>query len=117
MGKYLFKKGNKAAKGNRGGGRRSKKQVELDRLTAEHTKKALEDHLRPILNAYVSLATGKRMGNSRRKLDPATCRHAIERFLGPAPRTVALDLQDSIESFFDKVMEEAGEGEEKNKHV
>jgi len=39
----------------------------------------------------------------------------MERFLGPAPRTLTLDLQDTVESFFEKVMEEAGEGEEENK--
>ena len=38
----------------------------------------------------------------------------IERFLGPAPRTLTLDLQDTVESFFEKVMDEGG-GEEQGK--
>ena len=41
--------------------------------------------------------------------DNATNRHVIERFLGPAPRTVTLDLAETIESFFERVQEEGGE--------
>ena len=97
-----FQKGHKLAKGgkrNPPGGRPTKVQQKVKRLVAELTKKYLEDHLKSILDSYISLATGQRVGNSRRKLDPATCRHAVERFLGPAPRTVNVDLQESIEPF------------------
>lgn len=107
-----FKKGNKAAKGGRrtpSGGRPSKEQVALKRLAAENTKKYIEGKLKTIVDAYISLATGQRCGNSRKKLDPATCRHAIERFLGPAPRTLTLDLAETVESFYEHVQKEDGE--------
>ena len=113
-----FKNGNKHGKHgkqNPPGGRPTKVQQEANRLAADMVKKYIEDRLRPIVDAYLSLASGQRVGNSRCKLDPATVRHVIERFVGPAPRTLTLDLQDTVETFFDKVMEEAGEGEEENK--
>ncbi len=113
-----FQKGNKVGKGgkrNPPGGRPTKVQQEVNRLAADMVKKYIEDRLRPIMDTYISLASGEPCGRARRKLDPATCRHAVERFIGPAPRTLTLDLQDTVETFFDRVMEEAGEGEEENK--
>ena len=112
-----FQKGHKLAKGgkrNPSGGRPTKAQTELKKLAADHVKRYIEDRLKPIMDAYISLATGQRMGNSRRSLDPATCRHAVERFVGPAPRTLTLDLADTVESFFEHVMEE-GQKEEQGK--
>ena len=98
------------------GGRPTKAQTELKKLAADHVKRYIEDRLKPIIDAYISLATGQRMGNSRRKLDPATCRHAVERFVGPAPRTLTLDLQDTVESFFEKVQAmDEGQGEDEGK--
>ncbi len=85
------------------GGRPTKFQQEIKRLAAELAKKYLEDHLKPVLDTYISLATGKPCGKARRKLDPATCRHAVERFIGPAPRSLILDLQETVESFFEQV--------------
>jgi len=112
-----FQIGNKLSKGGtRGnrGGRPSKVKLEARKLAADMIKKYIEDHLRPIADAYLSAADGNRHGNSRRKFDNATNRHVIERFLGPAPRTLTLDLQDTVESFFEKVMDEGG-GEEQGK--
>ncbi len=100
-----FSKGNKAAKGGKrqGAGRPSRLAQEAQRLAADLVKKYLEDHLKPVLDAYVSSATGKPCGKVRCKLDPATTRHAVERFVGPAPRSLVLDLQDSIETFFEEI--------------
>ncbi len=72
-------------------------------------KKYIEDHLRPIADAYLSAADGNRHGNSRRRFDNATNRHVIERFLGPAPRTLTLDLAETVESFYEHVQKEGGE--------
>ena len=112
-----FQRGNTYSRGGTKGnrGRPTDVKRKAKRLAAEFARKYVEDRLKPIMDAYISLATGQRVGNSRRKLDPATCRHAVERFLGPAPRTLHLDLQETVETFFDRVMEEAGEGEEENK--
>ena len=107
-----FTNGNRFAKGGKreGAGRPTNLEQELKglaqeakRLAVESDKKYLEDHLRPILDTYISLATGKPCGKARCKLDPATTRHAVERFIGPAPRSLILDLQDSVETFFDEV--------------
>ena len=107
-----FQSGNQysrgGTKGNRGG-RPSKVRVEARKLAADMLKKYIEDHLRPIADAYLSAADGNRHGNHRRKFDNATNRHVIERFLGPAPRTVTLDLAETIESFFERVQDECGE--------
>ena len=112
-----FESGNNLARKrrNRRGGRPTRAQAEQKRVSAELTKKYLEEKLRPVLDTYFSLATGEKVGNKRLKLDPATCRHYVERFIGPAQRSLVVDMQDTIESFFDKVVEEAGEGKEENK--
>ncbi len=111
-----FSQGNQAAKKRRQrrGGRPSKLQAEVKRLAADLAKKYLESHMKPIMDAYISAASGEKCGRFKRKFDPPTCRHAVERFLGPAPRTFTLDLQDSIESFFSEVqaMEEGKTAEE-----
>ena len=91
------------------GGRPTKLQQEVKKLAADMVKKYIEDRLKPVVDAYLASATGKRHGDHRRKFDSATNRHVIERFLGPAPRTVTLDLAETIESFFEKVQEEGGE--------
>jgi len=109
-----FQSGNQysrgGTKGNRGG-RPSKVKLEAQKLAADMLKKYIEDHLRPIADAYLSAADGKRHGDHRRKFDSATNRHVIERFLGPAPRTLTLDLQDTVESFFEQVQEESAKGQ------
>jgi len=66
----------------------------------------LETHFKPIMNAYLSLASGVEVDGIRKRLDPATCRHAVERAIGQAPRVLSVDLQDSIESFFERVVKE-----------
>lgn len=107
-----FKTGNKVGekRKRRRGGRPNRaeaeakrRDAEVKRLAAELAKKYLEDHLKPILDAYISLATGMKVGNHRRKLDPATTRHAVERFIGPAPRALILDFQESVETFFEEM--------------
>jgi len=105
MPKKLFEPGNKLAYKRKHcrGGRPTKAQAEAKRVAADEAKKYLEGKLKAILDTYLSLATGQRAGKKRRKLDPATTRHAVERFVGPAPRSLILDLQDSVESFFEQV--------------
>ena len=100
-----FESGNDLARKrrNRRGGRPTKAQAEAKRLASDLAKKYLEDRLRPILDTYVALAMGGKSGRKKRRLDPATTRHYVERFIGPAPRSVILDLQESIETFFDEV--------------
>lgn len=104
-----FKKGNQLwRKRKRHGGRRPTNaereiKVEAKRLAADSAKKYLEGKLKEILDTYLALATGKAIGKKRRKLDPATTRHAVERFVGPAPRSLILDLQDTVESFFEEI--------------
>ena len=100
-----FPKGNKLAhlRKNKRGGPHTKAQKEAERLAADAAKKYLEGKLKKIIDTYISLATGGKSGRKRRKLDPATTRHAVERFIGPAPRSLILDLQDSVESFFEEV--------------
>lgn len=113
-----FKKGQKnpkARENGKKGGRPTKLQQEVKRLAADAAKKYLEDHLKPIMDAYISAASGKRCGRFKRKFDPATCRHAMERFIGPAPRSLILDLQDSVESFFEQVEKMGSEESEEGK--
>ena len=94
----------------RGAGRHSNAKREakkmVKKLALDLVKQYLEDYFKPIMDAYISLASGQKVNGVQRKLDPATCRHAVERAIGPAPRTLHVDLQDSIETFFDRVMEE-----------
>lgn len=107
-----FTKGNKLAgrRKNRRGGRPNRAEAqekrleaEVKRLAADLAKKYLEDHLKPILDTYISLASGSPSGKKRCKLDPATTRHYVERFVGPAPRSLVLDLQESVETFFEQI--------------
>lgn len=106
-----FQKGHKFSKGGtkgNKGGRPSKVKLEARRLAADMLKKFLEDSLRSVAEAYLSAADGRRHGNHRRKLDNTTNRHLIDKFLGQAPRTFTIDMQETVESFFDKVMGEGG---------
>jgi len=73
-------------------------------------KKRVEDGLGSIVDTYISLATGMHVGDKRCKLDPATTRHAIDKFLGAAPRNLVLDIHETIESFYAQII---GEGEKK----
>jgi len=108
-----FQKGNKYGKGGNHGGPRpltkaKREAMSLrDRLAFDMAREFLENSFKPIMVAYLGLATGGKAGR-KLKLDPATCRHAVERALGQAPRTVTLDMQDSIESLFEKVLQHGG---------
>ena len=88
------------------GGRPSKAKAEAKRLAAELARKYLEKLLKPVLDTYLTLATGMPIGKQRRKLDPATTRHCVDRFIPPAPKTISLDLSESAESFYEKIMQE-----------
>lgn len=103
-----FKTGNKLGekRKRRRGGRPTRMQTQLKKLGADLLHKRLEEGLGSIADAYISLATGLKVGKHHRKLDPATCRHAIERILGPAPRKFILDAQESIETFFEQIQAE-----------
>jgi len=114
MAKYQYQKGNKfshgGTKGNKGG-RPTKIMVEARKLAVELAKKHLEQYLRIVLDTYAASATGQTCGGRRRKYDSANLRHFVDRFIGPAPRTLTLDLQESVEEFFEKhVMENQGKG-------
>lgn len=87
-------------------GRPRKQEAEFKRIGAEFARKYIEDQLRPVLDAYLALGIGKKTGKRRRVLDPATTRHIVERFVPPAPKTVSLDLTESAESFYEKIMAE-----------
>src|SRR5258706_6697290 len=82
------------------GGRPTKSQQELKRFTAEIAKKYLEERLEPVLDAYISLASGQRSGDVKYKLDPATCRHFVERFVSPAIKPINASRDKSIEDFY-----------------
>lgn len=112
-----FMKGNKLAgrRKHRRGGRPNRAEAEAKRLAADAAKKYLEDRLRDILDTYISLATGSPSGRKRCKLDPATTRHAVERFIGPAPRSLILDLQESVETFFEQIEKMGGKESEEGK--
>jgi len=88
------------------GGRPTKGEQEVKRLAAELAKKYVEDRPKPVLDTYIALATGKRIGTIRRKIDAATCRHCVERFIPPAPKTISLDLTESAESVYEKIMQD-----------
>ena len=92
------------------GGRPTKVQQEVKRLAAELAKKYLEDRLKPVLDVYFALATGEQTGKTRRKLDPATCRHYVERFVAPAAKTLTLEMHNNAEWFYDKIQREEEEG-------
>jgi len=105
-----FQKGNKYGKGGARdmagkGMTKAKREASslVNRLAFDMARDFLEASFKPIMLAYLGLATGGKAGR-KLKLDPATCRHAVERALGQAPRTINLDMQDTIESFFDKVI-------------
>jgi peptide subunit release factor 1 (eRF1) len=111
-----FTKGNEAEKRrkHRRGGRPTRTQAQLKKLAADMVKKRLEDGMGSIVDTYISLATGMPVGDKSCRLDPATTRHAIDRFVSQAPRSLTLDLHDTVESFFGHVMEE-GQKEERGK--
>ena len=108
MNSTRFVKGNRAAKrrNHRRGGRPTRTHAQLKKLGADMVKKRLEDGLGSIVDTYISLATGMHVGDKRCKLDPATTRHAIDKFLGAAPRNLMLDIHETVESFFEQVMKE-----------
>ena len=111
-----FTKGNKAAKRRKHyrGGRPTRTQAQLKKLAGDMVKTRLEDSLGSIVDTYISLATGMPVGDKSCKLDPATTRHAIDRFIGQAPRSLVLDINDTVESFFDRVMK-GGEKKQQGK--
>jgi len=111
-----FMKGNQAAKRRkrRRGGRPTRKEAEIKKLAGDLVRNRLEESLGSIADCYVSQATGLRVGNFKCRLDSATTRHAVDRFLSQAPRRVILDAQETVESFFEQVMKE-GEKEEPGK--
>ena len=84
MSSTRFTKGNQAAKKrkHRRGGRPTREEAEIKKLAGNMVRNRLEGSLGSIVDCYVSQATGLRVGNFKCKLDPATTRHAVDRFLG-----------------------------------
>lgn len=116
--KGSFKKGHKLSKGgSRPNSGRPKWQESLDRkaremaipLAAGMAAKELEKCLGGILDTYVLAAGGELPFPTRGRpkkvpYDPTTNRHAIDRFVPPAPRKIDLGLADTFEDFADKVV-------------
>lgn len=105
-----FPKGNKLAKlrKNIRGGRKTDAQKAVERVAADAAKKYLENQLKEGLDQYLAACGIKIKGRRIKKADYATLRHYVERFIGPAPRSLILDLQESVETFFEQVEKEAG---------
>ena len=83
---------------------------EARRLAADMAKKYLEDWLKPALDAYIAAGTGLQVGSKKRKLDLTTCRHYVERFVPPAQKVITVDVQNNVESFFERIQREQEEG-------
>lgn len=100
-----FTKGNKLAgrRKRRRGGRPTRAQIQFKRLVADLAKKYLEDRLREVLDQYLMACGIKVKGKRIKKVDYATLRHYVERFVGPAPRSLVLDFQESVETFFEEM--------------
>src|SRR5262245_41695443 len=73
-----FDKRNKYGKGGKrkGAGRPTKTKREIKKEAAIIAKEFIETHIQSFLKSYLKLGTGK-------KLDPATVRHAIDKFVPP----------------------------------
>ena len=71
-------------------------------------RRALEDYLGPVFEKYWEAATGRPFPGSGHnpediKFDAATNRHYIERFVAAAAKTITVNKDNSVESFFEKV--------------
>lgn len=78
-----FQPGHKLAKGGArpGAGRPKKKDIEIRKAAAELAREFIEQHAEPVLNAYLGLATGEKVGRRKFKIDPATTRHVVDKLL------------------------------------
>ncbi|MBI4523934.1 MAG: hypothetical protein HY695_09010 [Deltaproteobacteria bacterium] len=87
-----------------------KAQRELDAklLVVEEAKKILQTMLRDVLEEYGALAGART--RRKRKVDPATVRHFIDRFFPPAKAPTSEPAAETIETFFEWVAEEMAEG-------
>jgi hypothetical protein len=89
-----FQKGNRLGpggkKGNKGG-RPTKIQQEIKQVAAEIARQFIDDHVQDFLESYLALGKGtviERLDKKGKKvrlimLDPATVRHAIDKFVPP----------------------------------
>jgi len=90
----MFKKGNKFGKGGarKGSGRKTNKEREQKLEADERIRRFIDKHLEDIMLAYLDNAKGhyeKRFNDKGIEyemfvIDPATTRHAIDRFVPPA---------------------------------
>ena len=89
-----FKKGNKLGRHGRQnppGGRPTKIQAEIKKAATEIAREFIEDHVQDFLDSYLDLGKGKVIERLDKKgnvvqlvmLDPATVRHAIDKFIPP----------------------------------
>lgn len=101
--------GEEAGPKKRGRGRPSKLERAAERLAQEKMADYLLSKARPVLDTYIALALGKSEGKKKRKLDPATVRHFIERFIPPATKTIHLMNDRTIEDFYDLLEKELAE--------
>ena len=89
-----FKKGNKLGRHGRQnppGGRPTKIQAEIKKAATEIAREFIEDHVQDFLDSYLDLGKGKVIERIDKDgkivklvmLDPATVRHAIDKFIPP----------------------------------
>lgn len=113
-------KGNPWPKGVKNGGKRTARpgkkigrptraEAEAKKMGTELALKYLQSYMKPVLDTYLALAIGKQTGKVRRKLDPATCRHYVERIVPPAPKTITLQTEHTAEDFYEKFVKEEAE--------
>lgn len=95
---------NRARGGRRNppGGRPTKEHQEAKKLAAELARSYLEKHLKPVLDTYLASAIGKKIGAAKCKIDPATTRHYVDRFVPPA-RASTMNLGKSIEDILEEI--------------
>jgi hypothetical protein len=109
-GKRLHRQGGRA--NGLKGGRPTKEQAEIKRMTPEVMREYIIERVKPVVDMYLALGAGEAVKVGKRKfklkLDPATVRDIIDKFIPPAPKTLNLDRTKTAEDFYEEIMKEAG---------
>jgi len=63
--------------GNRGGGRRPKKVVDIQKAASEIAREFIESNVRAVLDTYLGLASG----TGKFGIDPPTTRHFVDKLI------------------------------------
>lgn len=108
MGK--FQKGHKLAKGGKrpGAGRKSKKRKEIEATAEELARKYIEKALKPVLNAYIQFAKGRKVKHRHRETgdvlwtefeaEPKVTCHFIDKLLPAAKQELSIEHKGKIDS-------------------